>query len=167
MKFLGRYSDLAYALMRMVMAFLFMSHGYQRVFTGPIFPSDFPPLGVANVLEVILGPLLFLGLFTPIAAPSPAAMAVAHHGARVASGIIPLQHGRNHGRPVLRLTSPLRRRPLQSRCDDGPERYTPRVGTRMQTADILGVVRNDWSKSYSARRSLSAWRCSSCQVPAG
>ncbi len=38
MKFLGRYSDIAYALMRMVLAFLFMSHGYQRVFAGPILP---------------------------------------------------------------------------------------------------------------------------------
>jgi putative oxidoreductase len=92
MKFLGRYSDVAYALMRMVLAFLFMSHGYQRVFTGPIFPSDFPPLGVANVIEVILGPLLFLGLFTPIAAfIASGEMAVAYFMAHVSrGGIIPL-----------------------------------------------------------------------------
>ena len=87
MKFLGRYSDVAYALMRMVLAFLFMSHGYQRVFTGPIFPPDFPPLGVANVLEVILGPLLFLGLLTPIAAfIASGEMAVAYFLAHVPRG---------------------------------------------------------------------------------
>jgi putative oxidoreductase len=90
MKFLGRYSDVAYALMRMVLAFLFMSHGYQRVFTGPIFPSDFPPLGVANVIEVILGPLLFVGLFTPIAAfIASGEMAVAYFVAHAPGGPIP------------------------------------------------------------------------------
>ena len=94
MKFLVRFSNLAYALLRMVLAFLFMSHGYQRVFTGPIFPSDFPPLGVANVLEVILGPLIFLGLFTPIAAfIASGEMAFAYFYAHVPRGsIIPLNN---------------------------------------------------------------------------
>jgi len=92
MKFLGRYSDVAYALMRMVFAFLFMSHGYQRVFTGPLFPAEFPPLGVANVLEIILGPLLFLGLLTPIAAfIASGEMAVAYFLAHVPrGGLLPL-----------------------------------------------------------------------------
>jgi putative oxidoreductase len=92
MSFLGRYSEIAYALMRAVMAFLFMSHGYQRVLTGPWFPPDFPPLGVANVLEVIFGPLIFLGLFTPIAAfIASGEMAVAYFLAHVPrGGLLPL-----------------------------------------------------------------------------
>jgi putative oxidoreductase len=94
MKVLVRFSNLAYALMRMVLAFLFMSHGYQRVFTGPIFPADFPPLGVANVLEVILGPLICLGLFTPIAAfIASGEMAVAYFLAHVPrGGMLPLNN---------------------------------------------------------------------------
>jgi len=92
MGFLGRYSDLAYALMRIVFAFLFMSHGYQRVFTGPIIPSDFPPLGVANIIEVIAGPLLLVGLFTPLVAfIASGEMAVAYFLAHVPrGGLIPL-----------------------------------------------------------------------------
>jgi putative oxidoreductase len=88
MKFLSRYSDVAYALMRMVLAFLFMSHGYQRVFAGqwPILPID-----IANVIEVILGPLLFLGLFTPVAAfIASGEMAYAYFFAHAPRGALPL-----------------------------------------------------------------------------
>ena len=86
MTFLGRYTDIAYALMRMVLAFLFMSHGYQRVFSGQIWPP-FVPIGIANVIEVIAGPLLLLGLFTPIAAfIASGEMAVAYFLAHVPRG---------------------------------------------------------------------------------
>jgi putative oxidoreductase len=94
MKFLGRYSDLAYALMRMVLAFLFMSHGYQRVFSGQIWPAAFPQIGVANIIEVILGPLLFVGLLTPIAAfIASGEMAAAYFMAHVPRGsMIPINN---------------------------------------------------------------------------
>ena len=94
MTFLGKFSEVAYLLMRVVFAFLFMSHGYQRVFTGPLFPPEFPPLGVANVLEVILGPLILIGLFTPIAAfIASGEMAVAYFLAHVPrGGLIPLNN---------------------------------------------------------------------------
>jgi putative oxidoreductase len=93
MTFLSKYSDLAYLLLRIVFAFLFMSHGYQRVFTGPVLgPPDFPPLGVANVIEVIAGPLLLLGLFTRVFAfIASGEMAVAYFLAHVPrGGMIPL-----------------------------------------------------------------------------
>jgi putative oxidoreductase len=93
MRFLGRYSEVAYTLMRMVLAFLFMSHGYQRVFSGQIWPP-FLPIGIANVIEVIAGPLLFLGLFTPIAAfIASGEMAVAYFLAHVPRGsMLPLNN---------------------------------------------------------------------------
>ena len=86
MSFMSRYSDLAYALMRMVFAFLFMSHGFQRVFTGQAWPP-FLPIGIANIIEVITGPLIFIGLFTPIAAfIASGEMAVAYFMAHVPRG---------------------------------------------------------------------------------
>jgi putative oxidoreductase len=90
MTFLGRYSEVAYALMRMVLAFLFMSHGYQRVFAGiwPILPID-----IANVIEVILGPLIFLGLFTPLAAfIASGEMAFAYFFAHAPRGTLPMNN---------------------------------------------------------------------------
>jgi putative oxidoreductase len=91
MTFLGKYSDVAYALMRMVFAFLFMSHGYQRVFAGQ---WPFALIDVANVIEVVLGPLLFVGLLTPVAAfIASGEMAVAYFFAHVPRGsIIPLNN---------------------------------------------------------------------------
>ena len=91
MTFLGKYSDVAYALMRMVFAFLFMSHGYQRVFAGQ---WPFMMIDVANVIEVVLGPLIFIGLLTPVAAfIASGEMAVAYFFAHVPRGsIIPLNN---------------------------------------------------------------------------
>ena len=87
---MSRFGDVTYALMRMVLAFLFMSHGYQRVFAGqwPILPID-----IANVLEVILGPLLFLGLLTPVAAfIASGEMAFAYFFAHAPRGVLPLNN---------------------------------------------------------------------------
>ena len=64
--FLDQYSDVAYVLLRVVLAFLFMSHGVQRVYAG-VWPGLFP-IDIANVIEVIAGPLILVGLFTPLAA---------------------------------------------------------------------------------------------------
>src|SRR5581483_5607071 len=93
MKFLSKYSDLTYLLLRVVLAILFMSHGYQRVLTGPFLgPPDFPPLGAANIIEVIAGPLLLLGLFTRVFAfIASGEMAVAYFLAHVPrGGLFPL-----------------------------------------------------------------------------
>jgi putative oxidoreductase len=72
--------------MRIVFAFLFMSHGFQRVFTGQAWPP-FLPIGIANIIEVITGPLILIGLFTPIAAfIASGEMAVAYFMAHVPRG---------------------------------------------------------------------------------
>jgi putative oxidoreductase len=93
MKFLDKYGDVAYALMRIVLAFLFMSHGYQRVFSGQIWPP-FLPIGIANVIEVIAGPLLVVGLFTPaVAFIASGEMAVAYFLAHVPRGsLLPINN---------------------------------------------------------------------------
>jgi len=64
-RFAERFSNVTYALMRMVLAFLFMSHGYDRVIHG-VWPMM--PINIANVIEVVTGPLILIGLFTPLAA---------------------------------------------------------------------------------------------------
>lgn len=57
------------SLMRLIIAFLFMQHGGQKLFNYPV-PMPGPPLelfsliGVAGVLEFFGGLLLLVGLFT-------------------------------------------------------------------------------------------------------
>src|SRR5437763_16705579 len=68
--FLNRYSELLYAAMRVVLAFVYLSHGLQKLF-GAFGGRVVPPaslFGVAGVLEAILGGLVLVGLFTPWAA---------------------------------------------------------------------------------------------------
>ena len=87
---MGRFSDTAYVMMRVVLAFLFMSHGYDRVIKGiwPVLPLD-----VANVLEVILGPLIALGLFTPVVAfIASGEMAVAYFMVHAPQARLPLNN---------------------------------------------------------------------------
>ena len=88
--FMGRFGDIAYFLMRAVLAFLFMSHGYDRVIHG-VWPV--PPLDVANVVEVITGPLILVGLFTPVAAfIASGEMAVAYFMAHAPRALLPLNN---------------------------------------------------------------------------
>ena len=76
--------------MRVVLAFLLMSHGVQRIFGGQAWP-DFVLLGIANVVEVIVGPLIILGLFTPYAAfIASGEMAVAYFVAHYPRSMWPL-----------------------------------------------------------------------------
>jgi putative oxidoreductase len=68
--FLGPYSPQILSVLRMVAAFLFFWHGTQKMFDFPA-PPPAPPDAIRVVaawLEVIGGPLLFVGLFTrPVA----------------------------------------------------------------------------------------------------
>ena len=56
-RFLTRYTEFFYAAMRVVLAFLYLSHGLQKLFG--VFGGRVVPLaslfGVAGVLEAILG----------------------------------------------------------------------------------------------------------------
>ncbi len=71
MKFLDPYKEHAYALLRIVIGYLFFIHGTQTLFD---FPSPFPwgPLGpltiTEGVIELVGGFLILIGLFTRYAA---------------------------------------------------------------------------------------------------
>ena len=67
-----------------------MSHGYDRVIKG-IWPAL--PLNIANVVEVIAGPLLLVGLFTPVVAfIASGEMAVAYFLAHAPRAMLPLNN---------------------------------------------------------------------------
>ena len=95
MKFLKRYQDQIYAAMRIVVGFLFVSHGIQKVltaFSGEL-PMQMPALIFypAAAIETVGGALIMLGLFTPWAAfVCSGQMAVAYFIAHQPQGIIPL-----------------------------------------------------------------------------
>jgi putative oxidoreductase len=69
--FLSNYSSQTYALMRMVVGFLFLWHGVQKLFG---FPMPMPPgvpafiIYVAGPIELVAGVLVMIGLCTPWAA---------------------------------------------------------------------------------------------------
>jgi putative oxidoreductase len=88
--FLGRYEGAIYALFRIVMAFLYWSHGPAWLF-GAFVGRDPVPLttkfGVAGTIEIVCGTLIAIGLFTSWAAfIASGEMAVAYFIAHVPRG---------------------------------------------------------------------------------
>jgi putative oxidoreductase len=85
------------ALLRVVTALLFMSHGTMKLLGFPA--SDFqPPLfslfGLAGILEIAGGILLVLGLFTrPVAFILSGQMAIAYFMAHAGQAFVPAQNG--------------------------------------------------------------------------
>ncbi|MER9316173.1 DoxX family protein [Mesorhizobium sp. M0659] len=71
MKFLYRFGEPAYALVRVMSGLMFLAHGVQKYFN---FPTDYPypPLNPllysAGAIELVAGSLIVLGLFTRPAA---------------------------------------------------------------------------------------------------
>ena len=66
----GRFSEAAYAAMRVVVAALYACHGAQKLFGvlgGHVVPRG-SLLFVAGVIEIVAGPLIAIGLFTRWAA---------------------------------------------------------------------------------------------------
>ena len=97
MGFLGRYTEPIYALLRIVTGFLFACHGAQKLF-GALGGDKVPPGPtlpfIAGVLELVLGVLVLLGLFTSIAAfLASGEMAVAYFMVHQAGGALPIQNG--------------------------------------------------------------------------
>lgn len=71
MKFLSRHEGNAYLLLRLVFGFLFACHGIAKIFGvlgGPKVAPGFTMLFVGSVIELAGGALIFLGLFTRLAA---------------------------------------------------------------------------------------------------
>jgi putative oxidoreductase len=70
-RYLGKYEGAIYALLRIVLAFLYWSHGPRWLF-GVFGAKEPVPLtsmfGIAGTIETICGTLIAIGLFTSVAA---------------------------------------------------------------------------------------------------
>lgn len=89
-RFLGRYSEHIYALLRIVSGWCFLLHGSQKLFG---WPGEGDPvaiaslMGVAGIIELVGGLLILLGLFASWAAfISSGEMAVAYFMGHVSQG---------------------------------------------------------------------------------
>lgn len=69
MRFLGRYAETLYAILRIVAGFMFLCHGGQKLFGwfGAERAAE-PLMMVAGVIEFVGGLLIMIGLFTSLAA---------------------------------------------------------------------------------------------------
>jgi len=93
----ARWAPYVQSILRIIVAFLFIAHGTQKLFG---FPSAGPPqagvnllsqLGLAAVLETVGGSLLLLGLLTrPVAFLLSGEMAVAYFTSHAPRGFWPL-----------------------------------------------------------------------------
>jgi len=95
--FLGSYAGIAYALVRIVFAFLYLSHGLKWLF-GAFGGRPVPlnaMLTTAGVIETVCGTLILIGLLTSWAAfIASGEMAVAYFYAHVPRGSIwPIENG--------------------------------------------------------------------------
>lgn len=94
--FLSRYTTHSYALMRMVVGFLFLWHGAQKLFAFPSpMPAGVPPFitYVAGPIELIGGTLIMIGLFTRWAAfIASGEMAVAYWMVHGTNALLPIQN---------------------------------------------------------------------------
>jgi putative oxidoreductase len=84
MTFLSKWSEEILSALRIVSCYMFIQHGTQKLFSFPV-PAQSPyelmtlSPGLAGILEVTLGPLLLVGLFTrPVAFVLSGFMAVAY-----------------------------------------------------------------------------------------
>lgn len=70
-KFLGRYSEIFYALLRIVAGWCFLLHGSAKLFGWPGGgePVEIASkMGLAGIIELVGGALILLGLFASVAA---------------------------------------------------------------------------------------------------
>lgn len=97
-RYLGRFEPQIYAIMRIIVGFLFVWHGTQKLFGFPP-PKQPVPLdalmGVAGTIELVGGLLILFGLFAGFAAFIASGMtAVAYFLAHFKLDIfLPLQNG--------------------------------------------------------------------------
>ncbi|MBI3609863.1 MAG: DoxX family protein [Nitrospirae bacterium] len=95
--FMSSYSSQGYALMRIVVGFLFLWHGAQKLFGFPVpMPPGVPAyiIYIAGPIELIGGTLVMIGLFTRWAAfLCSGLMAVAYWMAHGTKALLPIQNG--------------------------------------------------------------------------
>ncbi len=95
-KLMGRQQDTIYALMRIVVGFLFLCHGAQKLFG--VFDGRAQPLismlGLAGLIEFAGGLLVMVGLYTGWAAfICSGQMAVAYFMRHSPGGLLPISNG--------------------------------------------------------------------------
>lgn len=94
---LSKYHSQAYALMRIVVGFLFLWHGTQKLFSIPMgMPAGVPAFIIygAGSIEFVGGTLIMLGLFTRWAAfIASGQMAFAYWMAHGTKAVLPIQNG--------------------------------------------------------------------------
>lgn len=92
---LARFESLAYAAFRVVVGFLFLFHGLQKLF-GMYGGTQMPlasQMGLAGVIELVGGTLIALGAFTwPVAVICSGEMAVAYFQAHLPRGFWPIMN---------------------------------------------------------------------------
>ncbi|OGU13432.1 MAG: LuxR family transcriptional regulator [Geobacteraceae bacterium GWC2_53_11] len=93
---LTSFTSQGYALMRIVVGFLFLWHGFQKLFGFPAgMPAGVPPFitYVAGPIELIGGILIMIGLFTQWAAfITSGQMAFAYWIGHGTNALLPLQN---------------------------------------------------------------------------
>jgi putative oxidoreductase len=94
--FMAAYNAQCYALMRIVVGFLFLWHGAQKLFGIPIpMPGPVPAFitYVAGPIELFGGALVMIGLFTRwVAFITSGQMAVAYWMAHGTKALLPIQN---------------------------------------------------------------------------
>ncbi len=99
MAFLSKWSEEILSALRIVASFMFIQHGTQKLFGFPVparGPYELLTLspGLAGLLEVALGPLLLVGLFTrPVAFVLSGLMAFAYFLGHAPRGFWTLGNG--------------------------------------------------------------------------
>jgi len=92
---MSRFDAVAYPAMRIVLAFLYLSHGLQKVF-GLLGGRQMPIgsiYGIAGLIEVVVGLLIAVGLFTHLAAfIASGEMAFAYFISHAPRGGLPVQN---------------------------------------------------------------------------
>lgn len=96
--FLHKFEPYFYAILRVVVGFMFMLHGAQKLFGFPPSGKPAAPLGAfmafGGTLEFVLGLMIMLGLFAGFAAfIASGEMAVAYFMFHQPGGILPIQNG--------------------------------------------------------------------------
>lgn len=95
---LGSFSSHIYAILRIVVGFLFMLHGTQKLFgwppSGKAAGSLAGLLLVAAVIELVCGFMIMIGFFSSIPAfIASGTMAVAYFMGHQPGGVLPIQNG--------------------------------------------------------------------------
>jgi len=94
-RYLGRFEPYIYAIFRIIVGFLFVWHGTQKLFGFPPSSQPAQPLNAfmatAGTIEFVCGLLILLGLFAGFAAfLASGTMAVAYFMAHASAGFLPL-----------------------------------------------------------------------------